>query len=431
MEQFVIEGGHRLNGEIKASGNKNAALKLIAAALLTDEPVILRNVPDIADVHTMCDIVRGLGPSVEWLSDGVLRIHAKQITTHRADPALTQKIRASIVLAGPMLARYGALELAAPGGDVIGRRRLDTHILALQRLGASIDFADGFHMTTDGLKGANILLDEASVTATENAIMAAALAKGTTIIRNAASEPHVQDLCNFLVQCGAQIEGIGSNLLTIHGVERLHGTEFRVGADFMEVGSFIGAAVVTGGSIRIKEADPQHLEMIHLVFGRLGVVWEVDGQDIVVPRAQPLTIVQDLGNRIPVIRAQPWPAFPTDMMSIALLVATQARGAVLFHEWMYDARFFFTDKLISMGARIVLCDPHRALIQGPTPLRGNVTITSPDIRAGMTLLLAALCAEGVTTIRNIRQIDRGYEHVEDKLRALGAHIERQSIREPA
>ena len=431
MEQFVIEGGHRLNGEIKASGNKNAALKLIAAALLTDEPVILRNVPDIADVHTMCDIVRGLGPSVEWLSDGVLRIHAKQITTHRADPALTQKIRASIVLAGPMLARYGALELAAPGGDVIGRRRLDTHILALQRLGASIDFADGFHMTTDGLKGANILLDEASVTATENAIMASALAKGTTIIRNAASEPHVQDLCNFLVQCGAQIEGIGSNLLTIHGVERLHGTEFRVGADFMEVGSFIGAAVVTGGSIRIKEADPQHLEMIQLVFGRLGVVWEVDGQDIVVPRAQPLTIVQDLGNRIPVIRAQPWPAFPTDMMSIALLVATQARGAVLFHEWMYDARFFFTDKLISMGARIVLCDPHRALIQGPTPLRGNVTITSPDIRAGMTLLLAALCAEGVTTIRNIRQIDRGYEHVEDKLRALGAHIERQSIREPA
>ncbi len=431
MEQFVIEGGYRLNGEIKASGNKNAALKLIAAALLTDEPVILRNVPDIADVHTMCDIVRGLGPSVEWLSDGVLRIHAKQITTHRADPALTQKIRASIVLAGPMLARYGALELAAPGGDVIGRRRLDTHILALQRLGASIDFADGFHMTTDGLKGANILLDEASVTATENAIMASALAKGTTIIRNAASEPHVQDLCNFLVQCGAQIEGIGSNLLTIHGVERLNGTEFRVGADFMEVGSFIGAAVVTGGSIRIKEADPQHLEMIQLVFGRLGVVWEVDGQDIVVPRAQPLTIVQDLGNRIPVIRAQPWPAFPTDMMSIALLVATQARGAVLFHEWMYDARFFFTDKLISMGARIVLCDPHRALIQGPTPLRGNVTITSPDIRAGMTLLLAALCAEGVTTIRNIRQIDRGYEHVEDKLRALGAHIERQSIREPA
>src|SRR5258708_6020421 len=266
MEQFVIEGGHRLNGEIKASGNKNAALKLIAAALLTDEAVILRNVPDIADVHTMCDIVRGLGPSVEWLSDGVLRIHAKQITTHRADPALTQKIRASIVLAGPMLARYGALELAAPGGDVIGRRRLDTHILALQRLGASIDFADGFHMTTDGLKGANILLDEASVTATENAIMAAALAKGTTIIRNAASEPHVEDLCNFLVQCGAQIEGIGSNLLTIHGVERLNGTEFRVGADFMEVGSFIGAAVVTGGRVRIKGAGRQHPGRSQLVF---------------------------------------------------------------------------------------------------------------------------------------------------------------------
>lgn len=429
MEQFIIEGGHRLSGEIKASGNKNAALKLIAAALLTDEPVTLRNMPNIADVRIMCDIVRGLGPTVEWLEDGVLRIHAKEIVTHRADPALTQKIRASIVLAGPMLARHGALDLAAPGGDVIGRRRLDTHILALQQLGASIEFVDGFQMKTSGLKGTNILLDEASVTATENAIMAAVLAKGTTVIRNAASEPHVQDLCNFLLQCGAQIEGVGSNLLTIHGVERLHGTDFRIGADFMEVGSFIGAAVVTGGSIRIKEADPQHMEMIQLIFRKIGVTWEVEGQDIVVPRLQPLTIEQDFGNRIPIIKAQPWPGFPTDMMSTALLVATQSRGAILFHEWMFDARFFFTDKLIGMGAKIVLCDPHRALVQGPTPLRGNVTITSPDIRAGMTLLLAALCAEGVTTILNIRQIDRGYENVDERLRMLGAHIERVSMRE--
>jgi UDP-N-acetylglucosamine 1-carboxyvinyltransferase len=431
MDQFVIEGGHRLNGTIEASGNKNAALVLIAACLLTDEPVILRNMPDIGDVRIMCEIVRGLGASVEWQREpGVLRVHAQNITTHRADPRLTQQIRPSIVLAGPMLARFGRVELSAPGGDVIGRRRLDTHILALEQLGASIDVTSGFSMNADGLRGADILLDEASVTGTENALMAAVLADGTTVIRNAASEPHVQDLSNFLVSLGAHIDGIGSNRLTIEGVQRLSGGEFRCGADFMEVGSFIGAAAVTGGEIRIKNADPQHLDMIRLVFRRLGVTWEVEGQDVIVPRMQAMSIVPDLGNRIPVIKAQPWPAFPSDMMSIALLVATQSRGDVLFHEWMYDGRLFFTDKLVNMGARIVLCDPHRALVHGPTPLRGNVTITSPDIRAGMTLLLAALCAEGVTTIRNIRQIDRGYQHVEEKLRALGAHIERTPIAEP-
>jgi UDP-N-acetylglucosamine 1-carboxyvinyltransferase len=429
MEQFLIEGGYRLNGTVQASGNKNAALKLIAACILTAEPVTLTNVPDIVDVRVMCDIVRGLGASVDWISETTLRIHAREITTHRADQQLAQKIRASIVLAGPMLARHGRLELAAPGGDVIGRRRVDTHILALQDLGAEIEFGENFVMSTNGLTGADILLDEASVTATENAVMAASMAKGTTILRNAASEPHVQDLCNFLNVLGAQIDGIGSNRLTIQGVDHLHGGEFRVGADFMEVGSLIGAAVVTGGEIRITNADPHYLDMIRLVYKRLGVIWEVVGQDILVPRAQPLTIVPDLGNRIPVIKAQPWPAFPTDLMSIALLVATQSRGAVLFHEWMYDARFFFTDKLVAMGARIVLCDPHRALVYGPTTLRGNLTITSPDIRAGMTLLLAGLCADGVTTMRNIRQIDRGYQHVDDKLRSLGAHIERVQIPE--
>jgi UDP-N-acetylglucosamine 1-carboxyvinyltransferase len=282
-------------------------------------------------------------------------------------------------------------------------------------------------MTASSLKGADILLDEASVTATENAVMAAVLAKGTTTIRNAASEPHVQDLCNMLTSLGGQIDGIGSNRLIIHGVERLHGGEFRIGADYLEVGSFIGAAVVTGGEIRIRNADPHYMDMIELVFRRIGVIWEVDGPDIVVPRSQPLTIVPDLGKRIPVIKAQPWPAFPSDMMSIALLVATQSAGAVIFHEWMYDGRLFFTDKLVSMGARIVLCDPHRALVQGPTALRGDLTITSPDIRAGMTLLLAALCARGVTVIRNIGQIDRGYQHVEEKLRSLGAHIEREPV----
>jgi UDP-N-acetylglucosamine 1-carboxyvinyltransferase len=383
--------------------------------------------PDIADVRAMCAILGSLGASVEWQPGDVLRVHARDITSHRVDPELAQQLRASIVLAGPMLARVGRLELPAPGGDVIGHRRLDTHLLALQRLGASIEMNDRFIMSASGLKGADVLLDEASVTATENAVMAAVLARGTTTIRNAASEPHVQDLCNLLTSLGGQIDGIGSNRLIIHGVERLHGGEFRIGADYLEVGSFIGAAVVTGGEIRIKNADPHYMDMIELVFRRIGVIWEVDGPDIVVPRSQPLSIVPDLGKHIPVIKAQPWPAFPSDMMSIALLVATQSAGAVIFHEWMYDGRLFFTDKLVSMGARIVLCDPHRALVQGPTALRGDLTITSPDIRAGMTLLLAALCARGVTVIRNIGQIDRGYQHVEEKLRSLGAHIERTPV----
>src|SRR5579859_1023795 len=427
MEQFVIEGGVRLAGEVKASGNKNAALKLIPACLLTEEPVTLTNIPDIADVRTMCELIRALGVEANWLGEGRLRIHAHTITSTRADPVIAQKIRASIVLAGPMLARVGALELDAPGGDVIGRRRLDTHMLALKRLGARVEFGDRFLMSADKLVGTDILLDEASVTATENAVMAATLAQGTTTIRNAACEPHIQDMCHFLVSLGAKIEGIGSNWLTIHGVERLHGGEFRIGADFMEVGSLIVAAAVTGGEIRIKDADPQNLDMIRLIFERLGVAWQVEDQDVIVPRAQALSVSPDLGNRIPVVKAQPWPAFPTDLMSVALVLATQARGAVLFHEWMYDARFFFTDKLTGMGARIILCDPHRALVQGPTLLRGNVTLSSPDIRAGMALLLAALCAQGTTTILNIGQIDRGYERVDEKLRVLGAKIERQTI----
>ncbi len=427
MQQFVIEGGHRLNGTVEIGGNKNSVPKLMAACLLTDQPVVLRNAPDIGDVRVMSEILRGLGASVEWQADGVLRIHARELKTHRVDPRLAQKMRASVVLAGPLLARLGAVELSPPGGDMIGRRRLDTHVLALEQLGASIDSSGGFRMNADGLIGSDILLDEASVTATENAVMAAALAKGTTVLRNAASEPHVQDLCLLLQTLGTPIEGIGSNRLTIHGVDRLGGGEFRVGADYIEVGSYIGAAAITGGEVRIKNADPQHLDMILMVFRRLGVNCEIDGQDVLVPRAQPMQIVPDLGRRIPVIKAQPWPAFPSDLMSVALLVATQSAGAVLFHEWMYDGRLFFTDRLVSMGARIVLCDPHRALVQGPTALRGNTTISSPDIRAGITLLLAALCAKGETVIRNIEHIDRAYERIEQKMRALGAHIERTQV----
>jgi UDP-N-acetylglucosamine 1-carboxyvinyltransferase len=431
MDQFVIEGGHVLNGTVRVNGNKNSALKLIAACLLTDQPVTLRNVPDIADVRVMCEILRRLGASVNWEGDHTLVIHARELHTHKVPPELARQVRASIVLAGPMLGRMGQIELPAPGGDVIGRRRVDTHMLALTELGARIEVDGAFKMQADGLRGADILLDEASVTATENTLMAAATATGTTIIRNAACEPHIQDMCNFLVMLGAHITGIGSNTLTIEGVTRLNGGEFRVGADYLEVGSFIGAAAMTGGEVLIEQADPANLVTIEPVFNRLGVHWETRGADIFVPRTQAMTITADLGKRIPQVKAQPWPGFPTDLLSIAIVIATQSAGAVLFHEWMYENRLFFTDKLTQMGARIILCDPHRALTQGPTTLHGGVTLTSPDIRAGMTLVLAALCARGTTTILNVHQIDRGYERVDERLNALGAHIERINAAQPA
>ena len=416
MQQFVIEGGHRLSGVIKAGGNKNAALKMLPACILTDEPDILRNMPDILDVRT--------------LIENVLRVHARRIGETRIDERLAGKLRASIVLAGPMLGRCGEVYLPVPGGDAIGERRLDMHVFALERLGASVSFdGRGFQLRAEKLVGADILFMEASVTATENAIMAAVLAKGTTILRNAAAEPHVQDLCQMLNALGAQIEGVGSNRLVIHGVERLHGGEARVGADFMEVGSYVGAAVMTHGEVTIQDADPEHLDIIALVYKRLGVHWETRGNDIHVPARQSLTITQDLGNRIPIIKAQPWPAFPPDLMSIALVIATQSAGAVLFHDWMYESRFFFTDKLQRMGARITLCDPHRVLVQGPTALRGSAHISSPDIRAGMALLLAALAAKGETRIANVQQIDKGYENVEEKLTSLGANIVRIDVGE--
>ncbi len=430
MQQFVIEGGHKLEGEVKPGGNKNAALKMLPACLLTDEPVTLHNMPDIGDVRTLIEIMRRLGVKIEWGEPGVLHVHANEITSTAVDAALAGKMRASIVLAGPMLGRCGQVDLPVPGGDAIGERRLDMHVFALQKLGVQVDFDNlGFKMRAAQLRGADILFNEASVTATENAIMAAVLAKGTTVIRNAASEPHVQDLCRMLNTLGAKIDGAGSNRLVIEGVERLHGGEARIGSDFMEVGSYIGAAVMTGGDVTIKDADPEYLDIIELVYGRLGVHWETRGQDIFVPSRQSLTIVPDLGNRFPIIKAQPWPAFPPDLMSIALVIATQSAGTVLFHDWMYESRFFFSDKLIRMGARITLCDPHRVLVQGPTALRGSSNITSPDIRAGMALLLAALAAKGETRISNIHQIDKGYERVEEKLSALGANIVRVNVGE--
>ena len=423
MDKFNITGGIPLHGEITPGGNKNAALPLIAACLLTEEPVILHNVPDIRDVQTMIELIRSLGVEITRLAPNTIQITAKEIRPTDLDPDLCRKIRASILLAGPMVAKTGELQLPPPGGDVIGRRRVDTHLLALEKLGAQIKYDRAFKFRANGLIGADILLDEASVTATENAIMASVLAKGRSIIRNAASEPHVQELCHFLNTLGAGIENIGSNTLNIEGVSSLHGGEFEIGPDYLEVISFVGAAAVTHGSITIKNAGIQYLDMIKLVFTRLGVTWEERGKDIFVPEDQKLVIEPDLGGAIPTVNVMPWPAFPTDLMSIAIVLATQSRGTVLFHDWMYPSRMFFTDKLVGMGAQIVLCDPHRCIVQGPTPLTGE-KMESPDIRAGMSLVLASLSAQGKSVIRNVNQIDRGYEKVDEKLRKLGASIER-------
>lgn len=425
MDKFNIVGGIPLKGEVTPGGNKNAALPLIAACLLTEEPVILRNVPEIRDVQTMIELIRSLGVEITRLEPNKIKIHSKEIRPTDLDPDLCRKIRASILLAGPLVAKTGQLQLPPPGGDVIGRRRVDTHLLALEKLGAKIEYERGFKFSANGLVGSDILLDETSVTATENAIMACVLAKGKSTIRNAASEPHVQELCNLLNLLGANIQNIGSNTLNIEGVSALRGGEFEIGPDYLEVISFVGAAAVSHGSITIRNAGIQYLDMIKLVFARLGVTWEERGNDIFVPEEQKLGIEPDLGGAIPTVNVMPWPAFPTDLMSIAIVLATQSRGTVLFHDWMYPSRMFFTDKLVGMGAQIVLCDPHRCIVQGPTPLTGE-KMESPDIRAGMALVLAALSAHGKSVIRNVNQIDRGYEKVDEKLRLLGAQIERVS-----
>lgn len=428
MEKFIIEGGYPLQGELIPAGNKNSVLPLMAACLLTNESVILHNVPEIRDVQAMRALLGNLGVSIVHKGGKTWEIRASEVRSVDLDAELCRQIRASILLAGPMLARSGELELPPPGGDVIGRRRLDTHFLAFKRLGAETHYEREKHLfrfQAKKLVGANILLDEASVTATENAIMAAVCAQGETVIRNAASEPHVQELCHFLNALGAKIENIGSNTIHIQGVNHLHGGEFTIGPDYLEVVSYIGAAVVTRGSIRVRHAGVEYLDMISMVFNKLGVTWQTEGEDILVPSEQPLVIQPDLGNAIPEISVMPWPAFPTDLMSIAIVVATQSKGAVLFHDWMYPSRMFFVDKLVSMGAQIVLCDPHRCIVQGPTQLYGE-QLESPDIRAGMALVLAALAAKGTSVIRNVGQIDRGYERVDEKLRALGAHIERIS-----
>lgn len=419
----MIEGGFPLRGEVMPSGNKNEVLPLLAASLLTDQRIVLRNVPRIRDVKTMLALLSELGVDITELGPHELALQARQPTRTDLNPALCGEIRASILLAGPMLARCGQVKLPPPGGDVIGRRRVDTHLSALRALGTEIEMDGGYKMHTTGLHGEDIFLDEASVTGTENVIMAACRAQGTTIIRNAACEPHVQNLCHFLNSLGARIEGIGTNKLTIHGVERLGGGEWEITSDFIEVGSFIGLAAATGSEMLIKKAVPEHLRMTRLVFARLGVNIEVRGEDVFVPGHQHLHVVPDIGGAIPKIDDGIWPAFPTDLMSIAVVVATQAAGTVLIHEKMYEGRLYFVDKLIAMGARIILCDPYRAVVVGPAQLHG-APLESPDIRAGIALVIAALCAHGQSVIGNIGQIDRGYESLEKKLQALGARIER-------
>jgi UDP-N-acetylglucosamine 1-carboxyvinyltransferase len=426
MQKFVIEGGVPLSGTIVPAGNKNGALPILAACLLTDDEVILRNVPRIRDVEAMTLLLEQLGARVQWLGHGEISIDSSSVDSWEVDQELAERIRASFLLAGPLLARFGRAQMPPPGGDVIGRRRLDPHLDAFRALGASVE-EDRGHIKLEaplGLRPCDFLMDEPSVMATENALMAAALTRGPTVIRNAASEPHVQDLARMLVAMGAQIDGIGSNVMTVHGVGSLRGCTHWIAPDHIEIGSFIALAGVTGGELTVKDTVPEDLRMIRLVFDRLGLRTEQRGADIIVPGNQQLVIRNDAGEYIPKIQDGPWPAFPADLTSVVTALATQAEGSVMIHEWMFENRLFFVDKLVLMGASITICDPHRAMVVGPRRLTGQ-RVDSPDIRAGMAMLIAALAAEGVTEIGNVRHIDRGYERIDERLRDLGARIERE------
>jgi len=427
MSRFVIKGGRPVSGVHRTPGNKNAALPMLAASLLTAEPVVLRNLPLIADVRTMIDLLAELGAQVEL--DGerrTVRICARRVKSTHLSKALCGKVRSSILFAGPLLARCGSAKLYPPGGDVIGRRRIDTHLDGFRRLGASVRTGGTYlFKAAKRLEAQRILLDEASVTATENLVMAAALAKGTTLLYNAACEPHVQDLCRMINAMGGRIGGIGTNLLTIEGVESLHGTEQRVGPDYIDAGSYMAAALVTGGELTVEGVEPADFEALERPFKRLGVKWTFDREvrSLRLPARQRLKTAYDLGDAIPKIEDGPWPMFPSDLMSVLIVLATQTRGTTLFFEKMFESRMYFVDHLIGMGARIVQCDPHRVVVTGPTQLHGT-RVASPDIRAGMALLVAALCAKNETVILNAGSIDRGYESVELELRRLGAGIER-------
>ena len=427
----MIHGGEPLSGEITAAGNKNAALPILAACLLTDEEILLQNVPRIRDTEAQIAILERLGVKVEWTAGNELRLQADAISETAPDEDLSARIRASFLLAGPLLARFGEARMPPPGGDFIGRRRLDPHLDAFIDMGARIDGSRWVEISAPdgGLRPCSVFMDEPSVMGTENALMAAALTEGPTTISNAASEPHVQDLARLLVKMGAKIDGIGSNVMTVHGRDRLGGATHRVCPDHIEVASFVALAAATGGDLRIRDAEPQDLPMIRRAFGRLGLRLEYDGNDVLVAPGQTLSVQDDLGDAIPKIEDGPWPAFPADLTSIALALATQAKGTILIFEKMFENRLFFVDKLVAMGARITLCDPHRAIVSGPSRLHGE-RVESPDIRAGMAMLIAALAADGTSEIGNIVQIDRGYEEIDDRLRQLGARIDRVAVDRP-
>jgi UDP-N-acetylglucosamine 1-carboxyvinyltransferase len=434
VQKFVIEGGRPLSGTVVPAGNKNGALPALAASLLTEQEVVVRNVPRIGDVDTMLALLERLGVRVEWREEHAVALKADNLSGTEVDRALSERIRASFLCAGPLLARMGRVQMPPPGGDVIGRRRLDPHLDAFRALGAVVESTRSAYTIVaprGGLRACDFFMDEPSVMGTENALMAAALTPGTTVIHNAASEPHVQDLARMLLQMGAKIEGIGSNVLIVEGQSELGGADYTISPDYIEVGSFVALAAVTGGELRIKDVNFDHLRMTRLIFERLGCRMEFDGDDLVVPSGQRLRVENDEGDAIAKIDDGPWPAFPADLTSIALALATQSEGLVLIFEKMFENRLFFVDKLVSMGARVLLCDPHRAVVSGPSRLHGE-KMESPDIRAGMAMLIAALCAEGRSEIGNIRQIDRGYERIDDRLRALGAQIERvQTEKVPA
>ncbi len=426
MQSFVIEGGRRLSGTVRASGNKNGALPILAASVLATDEVRLSNVPRIRDVETMVELLADVGARVEWTGPNEVLVDPRGVGKTDLDAQLAREIRASFLLAGPLLARFGRVAVPPPGGDVIGRRRLDTHVHAFAALGADVALDGVYELTANGLTGTRMYLDEASVMGTENAIMASVLAEGETVLWNAACEPHIQDLCRFLVSLGARIEGIGSNVLHIQGVDELGGGAYRIGPDHIEVASFVGLAAVTGGEVVVEDVEPDDLISIVPSFRKLGIEMEVLDSSVRVPAGQDLRIEDDFGGQIPKIDSGVWPAFPADLTSIAVTVATQAQGTILIFEKMFESRLFFVDKLVSMGARIILCDPHRVVVTGPATLYGE-RLESPDIRAGMAMVIAALCAEGTSTIGNIRQIDRGYERIDERLQALGAAIERADL----
>jgi UDP-N-acetylglucosamine 1-carboxyvinyltransferase len=425
MEKFIIQGGVPLSGEIVPAGNKNAALPILAACLLTDEELVIGNVPNIRDVQSMLGLLERLGVKVNWTGDNEVKLQADDIAGTEVDEELASRIRASFLVAGPLLARFGEVKMPPPGGDTIGRRRLDAHLDAFRDLGAKVDGDVWIELSApkQGLTATRIFMDEPSVMGTENALLAAALTEGPTTIVNAACEPHVQDLARLLCKMGAEIDGIGSNVMNVRGQKKLSGAEHSVCPDHIEIASFMALAAATSGELRIRGVIPEDLEGIRRHFRRIGLQTMEESGDLMVPPEQKLTIKDDHGEAIPQIDDGPWPAFPADLTSIALALATQADGTILIHEKMFENRLFFVDKLVAMGARIHLSDPHRAVVSGPSRLHG-ARLESPDIRAGMAMLIAALAAEGTSEIGNVAQIDRGYERIDVRLRDLGARIER-------